>query len=144
MHSKYGLDDRGTLKFYRGLEFTQDHEEGSWSICNEKYVEQIVETAGYSQANPCQSPEDMGVLLTKEDQASDEFMRDFVDPKYNNSYTSFLDHFRKLLGMLMYISPCWRGDITHVLSPSPQEPCKSGRSSWAETHDRLTSDYPLP
>ena len=122
MHSKYGLDNRGTLKFYRGLEFTQDHEEGSWSICNEKYVQQIVETAGYSQANPCLSPEDMGVLLTKEDQASDEFMRGFVDPKYSNSYTSFLDHFCKLLGMLMYISTCWRGDITHAL----KNPAKAG------------------
>ena len=120
MNKKYGLDDRGTLHFYRGLKFTQDATEGSWSICNSKYIEQIVDVAGYSQAKSCLSPED-GNLITKDDQATDEYMVNGVPTGFSN-YTAFLDHFRQLLGMCIYISTCWRGDITHAL----KNPSKAG------------------
>jgi hypothetical protein len=120
MHAKYGLDDRGTLHFYRGLEFTQDTAEGSWSICNEKYIDEIVDAAGYSQAKACLSPED-GSLITKEDQASDDYIVNGKPAGFPN-YRAFLDHFRKILGMCMYASTCWRGDITHAL----KNPSKAG------------------
>jgi hypothetical protein len=130
MHTKYGLDDLGELHFYRGLQFVQDHTQGTWTISQPTYIQEIIDAAGMTDAKGVASPED-GTILSAADCADDAFMasKNYAISGFRD-YAAFHAMCRKIQGMCVYASSCFRPDLAHALKGPARGAGTPGQAHW--------------
>ncbi|KAG5682922.1 hypothetical protein PVAND_012240 [Polypedilum vanderplanki] len=92
----FQVKDLGTVKFFLGIAINQD-EEGNFFINQENYIKKIVSEASLSDAKPSKIPLDVGYYKLE------------VLLEDNKEY-------RKLIGMLLYVSTNSRPDISSSVS----------------------------
>lgn len=102
----FEMTDLGNAKHYLGIDITQD-DDGNFQISQEGYIDKIVEEAGQEQAKLSKCPMDSGYYKQK------------GIPLPSNC------EYRKLIGMLLYLSTNSRPDIAtsiSILSQSVEGP----------------------
>jgi hypothetical protein len=86
MMNTYSMSDLGLLTYYLGIEVNQTDE--AITLCQSSYARKIVESAGMECCNPCQTPMENRLKLTKNDGSG------AVDP---TSYRSIVGSLRYLM-----------------------------------------------
>lgn len=93
----FELKDLGVVKQYLGIETKRDAD-GNFSISQSRYIEKIIETAGLKEAKVSKFPLDTGYH------------------KLEGKLLQSNDEYRKLIGMLLYLSTNSRPDIAASVS----------------------------
>lgn len=89
---KFEMKSLGAVKHYLGIDVTQDNKR-NYNISQEAYIDKIIEEAGLSEAKTSKFPLDTGY-----------FKQDGTPLESNEEY-------RKLIGMLLYLTTNTRPDI---------------------------------
>ncbi|KAG5666425.1 hypothetical protein PVAND_014454 [Polypedilum vanderplanki] len=110
----FQVKDLGTVKFFLGIAINQD-EEGNFFINQENYIKKIVSEASLSDAKPSKIPLDVGYYK----------LEDEVLLEDNKEY-------RKLIGMLLYVSTNSRPDISSSVSILSQKVVSPSRTDLNE------------
>lgn len=108
--SKFELKDLGNAKHFLGIDITKD-DEGNYHLSQLRYIEKIVADAGLMDGKPSKCPLMTGYFKHVDNEPL----------KTNNEY-------RKLIGMLLYVSNNTRPDIAasvSILSKKVQCPTKT-------------------
>lgn len=85
MMNLFSMSDLGLLSYYLGFEVVQSSK--GITLCQTGYVEKILEKMGMSECNPCQTPMEPRLKLSKNDEGS------LVDATY----------YRSVVGNLRYL-----------------------------------------
>ena len=91
---KFEIKDLGLVKHYLGIDVSKD-KNGNFMLSQSQYIQKIVETAGLSDSKTSKHPLDVGYF-----KALDE---NFLDDNHE---------YRKLIGMLLYLTTHSRPDIS--------------------------------
>jgi len=97
IQSEFEIKDLGDVQKYIGIEVSKD-ETGDYFVSQTSYIEKIVKEAGLTDAKTSKIPLDPGYEKLKCDDACDD------------------KEYRKLIGMLLYVSVNSRPDITASVS----------------------------
>jgi hypothetical protein len=95
--SEFELKDLGNVKHYLGIDVRRDNQ-GHFLISQSKYIESIIEAAGLCEAKMSKFPLDTGYF------------------KLDGKLLSSNEEYRKLIGMLLYLSTNTRPDIAASVS----------------------------
>ena len=103
MKEQFKMKDLGCIKYFLGIEFTQ--EEGEVKMSQKRYLNKILERFGMADCKPRSTP--------------CEAMFD-DDSVYNNELYANPTHYRELVGSLIYAATSTRPDISWVVSKLSQ------------------------
>jgi hypothetical protein len=115
LSQRYQMTDLGEMESYLGIRITRDRSIKRLEIDQSRYVEEIVDRFGLSNAHTPRTPLPKG---------SDTFLK-----KYDGQATSAeIKSYQQLIGSLLYVQICTRPDISFPVSrlaqyasnPSPQ------------------------
>jgi len=101
MAEKFAMKDLGALERYMGLKIVRDRSKRTISISQARYINNLLEWFGLSDAHPVATPLEVGHCLTA---------------LQDSSSTSPDVPYPQLIGTLMYIMVCSRPEICHALS----------------------------
>lgn len=111
---KFEMTDMGNVKHYLGIDVERD-QKGNFMLSQSKYISKIVETANLSDAKPSKYPIDPGYYKIEDE----NFLTD------NSEY-------RKLIGMLLYLTTHSRPDIAASVSILSQKVSKPNQTDMTE------------
>ncbi|GBN55312.1 Retrovirus-related Pol polyprotein from transposon TNT 1-94 [Araneus ventricosus] len=109
------------LQNSKGLEFSQNVKNGQITMCQSKYIENVLEKFNMQDAKTVKEPLDPSVKLTKE-----------MCPKTEaeKAEMSLSDPYRSLIGSFMYLAICTRPDICHIVIYLSQFNENPGMPHW--------------
>lgn len=108
--SKFELTNLGNVKHYLGIDIEKDRE-GNFLISQEKYIDKIIEEANLESGKESKFPLDTGYFRN-----------------YDEELLDTNDQYRKLIGMLLYLSTNSRPDVAasvSILSQKIASPSKT-------------------
>ena len=109
LSNKFQIKDLGHIKYFLGIQIKQD-KNGDYFINQESYIDKIIEESKLSDAKPSKFPLDTGYYKLQNS-----------DPLPDN------EEYRKLIGMLLYLSTNSRPDISSSVSILSQKVSKPSR-----------------
>jgi hypothetical protein len=112
MHNLFKMSDLGQLSYYLGIEVKQ--EKGEITLCQQAYAAKILEKAGMKNCNPCHTPMECRLKLSKDDGAEK------VDATM----------YRSVIGSLRYLVNT-RPDIAHAVGIASRYMEAPSTSHWA-------------
>ena len=98
---RFPVKDMGPLHYVLGISCVQDDENGKIGLCQEMYIDKLVNKFGLTDAVPVSTPSDTNVTLMKYDGISKS-----VDKSY----------YQSLVGSLLYVALSTRPDIQYAVS----------------------------
>jgi hypothetical protein len=111
MKKKFSMSDLGLLSYYLGIEVKQGN--GGITLSHSSYAVKILEGAGMKNCNPCDTPMECRLRLSKKE-------REVVDPTA----------YRSIIGSLRYIVNT-RPDLAYVVGVVSRYMEAPGREHWA-------------
>lgn len=111
---KFDLKSLGIVQHYLGIDIERDSS-GNFLMSQSPYIKKIIEAANLSDAKPSKYPLDQGYLKIKDS----EYLKDN-------------DEFRKLIGMLLYLTTHSRPDIAASVSILSQKISKPNQTDMNE------------
>lgn len=109
LSSKFQIKDLGQIKYFLGIQIKQDSN-GDYFINQESYIDKIVIESKLSDAKSSKFPLDTGYYKLQ-----------------NSDLLPDNEEYRKLIGMLLYISTNTRPDISSSVSILSQKVCKPSK-----------------
>ena len=115
LSNKYKLSDSGDLKWHLGMKVTQDHENGTISMDQTAYIDNVVKRFNMEGANDKHTPLPPGEHLTAEDCPQVPIKAD-------------VKLYQQLVGSLMYVACGTRPDIAYAVNTCAQYMSNPGQS----------------
>lgn len=115
--SKFEATDLGEPRKILGVEVERDRVNGTISLGQKTYIEDIVKRMGLQDANPAPTPLDDAEQLVQDDGAADE--------------THTKSEYATAIGMLMYAAICTRPDIAFAVQTLSQFNQKPTKTHWS-------------
>lgn len=117
---KFKMKDLGKLHYCLGIEFKQDLSRKTVTMCQRKYIQNILIDYGMVEAKTMSTPLDGNVKLSKQMQPKTEQEKSEME---TIPYSS-------LVGSLMYLAVSTRPDIAHAVSALSQYTTNPGKEHW--------------
>lgn len=114
LKSVFELKDLGEASHYLGIDITRDRS-GVFSICQSRYIDKIIDEAGLTNAKDSKYPIDPGYYKLNDD-----------------VFLASNDEYRKLIGMLLYLSINTRPDIAASVAILSQKISKPSQKDLTE------------
>lgn len=111
---KFELKSLGNIKHYLGIDITND-ENGNFMMSQSLYIKKIIEAADLCDAKPSKYPLDQGYYKIE-----------------NSKLLANNDDYRKLIGMLLYLTTHTRPDIAAAVSILSQKVSKPNQTDMNE------------
>lgn len=111
---KFELKHLGDVKHFLGIDVDRD-EKGNFLFSQNQYIDKIIDEAGLCDAKPSKFPLDPGYFKLKDE-----------------NYLSDNNEYRKLIGMLLYLTTHSRPDISASVSILSQKISKPTRTDLLE------------
>ena len=116
LNKRFEMSDLGELKYCLGMEIARDHDAGTVSVRQSKFLQSILAKFGMQDCKPVKTPQDPGLHLTKSMCEG--------GCKHEESMTNV--PYRQAVGCLMYLMVATRPDLAAavgVLSQFASDPC---------------------
>ena len=106
LNDRFKMDDRGLLRWFLGIDFTRLND-GSYKMCQEKYIDAILDKFSMTNCKPVSTPMCETVLSKPSEAEHTEFIKQGFP-------------YRQAVGSLLYLSCTTRPDLSWSLSKLSQ------------------------
>ena len=119
MH-RYRMKDLGEAEWILGMKVERQREQRTILLSQQSYIEKLLEEYGMSDCKPADTPEQVGVTLSKADGAQTQQERDEMR----------LKPYLALVGALLYLMCSTRPDIAHAVGMLSRFMQNPGEKHW--------------
>ena len=116
LNKRFEMSDLGELKFCLGMEIDRNHDVGTVSVRQSKFLQSILAKFGMQDCKPVKTPQDPGLHLTKS----------MCEGGCKHEESMINVPYRQAVGCLMYLMVATRPDLAAavgVLSQFASDPC---------------------
>ena len=118
--NRYKMKDLGDAEWVLGMKIHRDRKRRTLKLDQSQYLERVLKEFGMEECKPLETPEEVGVQLTKQDQAHTPMQKEeMVNVPY-----------MELVGSLLYASISTRPDICHAVSVCSRFMNNPGVKHW--------------
>lgn len=118
--SEFKMTDNGEAKFVLGMEIERDRVSGTISVCQRKYIRDVLDRFGMSDCNPVSTPVDINQKLSKEMAPTDAAGREEM----------MQVPYQEAVGSILYAAMVSRPDIQYAVNMVSRFNQQHGKPHW--------------